>query len=123
VKNGVPAGSPNVYVGGGTFASQSGPALLDRGGCFVPYNGISKSLGNCEYLVNEPGFQWIPSSNGIVEPGAVMYGGVPVGRARHTNGLYRVGKISQRGLLYPADKKENTARNYDALVFKKQRLY
>jgi Protein of unknown function (DUF3421) len=99
--------------------------LLDRGGCFVPYNGASNSLTNCEYLVNEPGFQWIPSSNGIVEPGAVMYGGVPVGRARHTNGLYRVGKISQaqQCLLYPADKKENKAFSYDALVFRKQRLY
>lgn len=123
-KSGFSAGSPNIFVGGGTFAQQSAPTLLDRGGCYFAYGGSSKSLGNCEYLVKDPELQWIRSTNGIVEPGAVMYGSFPVGRARHTKGQFRVGKIIQdQGLSYPADRKENFVSVYDALVFRKRLYY
>jgi hypothetical protein len=126
VNFGVSSGSPNIYVGGGNFPQQSGPALLDNGGCYFAFGGEANTLQNCQYLVNEPGrYQWIPSSNGIYEPGAVTYGGIPVGRALHTNGVYRVGKISQaqQCIFYTADRRENKAFSYDALIDRQQRIF
>jgi Protein of unknown function (DUF3421) len=123
---GVSSGSANIFVGGGNYAQQSGPALLDGGGCYFPYAGAAITLRNCEYLVNEPGrYLWIPSSNGMYEPGAVLYGGLPVGRALHTNGVYRVGKISQaqQCIFYTADRRENKAFSYDALIDRQQRIF
>jgi Protein of unknown function (DUF3421) len=120
---GVSSGSPHIFVGGGNYGQQSGPALLDGGGCYFPYAGAAITLRNCQYLVNEPGrYQWIPSSNGMYEPGAVLYGGLPVGRALHSNGVYRIGQISQeqQGLLYTADRIENIAYYYDALIDRQQ---
>jgi Protein of unknown function (DUF3421) len=126
MSSGVSSGSANIFVGGGNYPQQSGPALLDNGGCYFPFGGAAITLRNCQYLVNEPGrYQWIPSSYGIYEPGAVLYGGLPVGRARHFNGVYRIGKISQaqQSLLYTADRRENRADYYDALIDRQQRVY
>jgi Protein of unknown function (DUF3421) len=118
---GLSCGSPGVFVGGG---GSSGPATLDKGKCVSSFMGLSFNLYNCEYLVDQPGnYEWIPSEKGATEQGAVLYGGLPVGRALISNGQYRVGKISKatKNLLYSYDILELSAKTYDALVFKPYR--
>jgi Protein of unknown function (DUF3421) len=126
---GVSAGSPSIYVGGGThYSGASAPTMLADGYCFFPWGGKEFRLNNCMYLVDEPGkFEWVRSSFGVTEMGAVMYKGlghnVPVGRVRH-DGLFKVGKISigSQCMFYPHNGKEYNAKYYEALVYKPNRL-
>lgn len=122
--DGLSCGSPGVFVGGGSSLLQKVPATLEKGKCVASFLGLSYNLYNCEYLVDQPGnYEWISSGNGDTEKGAVLYGGVPIGRVLISNGQYRVGRISKatKNLLYSYDILEFSAKKYDALVYKPYR--
>jgi Protein of unknown function (DUF3421) len=124
ISKGVTAGS-GLFVGGGAHPNESGPATIESGTCYFGYSGTSYILNGCVYLVDQSGkFEWIPSSNGAVEKGAVKYNDVPVGRVLHGKAAMRIGKISktQQCILYPYLDKELKAASYEALVFKPHRL-
>jgi Protein of unknown function (DUF3421) len=125
VTKGVYAGD-QIYVGGGFHPSSgsSAPTMLYNGLCYYAWGSNEHVLNNCMYLVNQPGnFEWIPSSNGVHELGAVTYSGVPVGRVKHA-GTMRVGKISTGGgrIYYTYAGKEYDVTSYEALVYKPDRL-
>jgi hypothetical protein len=114
-------------VGAGTDSSvwSSTPTMLEKGLCYHFIGEITRTLNDCLYLVNQPGnFEWIPSSNGVHELGAVKYSGSPVGRVKHTNGLMRIGWISSHHqyICYAYGDTVFYSKEYDALVFKPHRL-
>jgi hypothetical protein len=120
--NGLKAGD-NVYVGATQYLGKSGICLidLDHSGCYYPLNGIEHVLYyTCKYLVHESGkFTWIPSGNGTVENGAVMYEGVAAGRCKHDGNIWRVGKIDPSAgvMYYSYHYKEHQTIEYEALIY------
>lgn len=97
------------------------------GGCGFVADGkaVSTLIQNCAYLVNQPGlFQWIPSSNGIVENGAVVYGSAVVGKGREYSKaggriITRIGEVSmqRKALVTMVDSIIATINNYQVLIY------
>lgn len=124
--NGLAVGT--LYVGGGTYNGEFVVTMLefDTSGCYTWDEGLEVVLPrkDCVYLVNQPGnFTWIPSSNGTIEDGAVMYKSRPIGRARHNKKLIRVGEIlpQQNCIIYVCFWYSYKKRSYEALIYKPQK--
>lgn len=113
----------NIYVGAVTHKNKSIPAMLWSGGCHFVADGkeIIVSIESCAYLVNKPGlFQWISSSNGTVESGAVTYGSAVIGKGiLDPPGIMRIGEISlqQQSLIVGFGGDSMKLNNYQALIY------
>lgn len=117
----------DLYVGGGMYNGRAVVAMFQftNQGCYssdeATESTIILPISDCEYLVDEPGnFEWLPSSNGVVENGAVMYKGFNlIGRGFHLATYPRIGEVSRtrKCLVYGFNWEEYTVNTYDALIY------
>lgn len=113
-------GKAHQFVIGGNFSTLTGPAYYDCEGCSIFYKGKIRALSSCEYLEKSNKIGWIPSKNGKIEPSAVMYKNIALGRALHKDGDTKIGRIVNSSgyncLVYNDGKKEYKVYEYEALV-------